>query len=75
MAARAGRAADADRYHAASALDAEAQLTFLAREFDKTHPGGAASLRGGLEETLTVVRLEVPSTLARTLRSTNSGSR
>jgi putative transposase len=59
-------------YHAASALDAEAQLTTLARELDKTHPGAAASLREGLAETLTVLRLGVPPTLARTLRSTNT---
>jgi putative transposase len=59
-------------YHAASALDAEAQLTTLARELDKTHPGAAASLREGLTETLTVLRLGVPPTLARTLRSTNT---
>jgi putative transposase len=58
-------------YHAASALDAEAQLTTLARELDKTHPGAAASLREGLTETLTVLRLGVPPTLARTLRSTD----
>jgi putative transposase len=44
-------------YHAASALDAEAQLTTLARELDKTHPGAAASLREGMAETLTVLRL------------------
>jgi putative transposase len=59
-------------YHADSALDAEAQLTALARELDKTHPGAAASLREGLAETLTVLRLGVPPTLARTLRSTNA---
>src|SRR6266542_2298909 len=59
-------------WHAASALDAEAQLLTLARELDKTHPGAAASLREGLPETLTVLRLGVPPTLARTLRSTNS---
>jgi putative transposase len=59
-------------YHAASALDAEAQLLMLARELDKTHPGAAASLREGLTETLTVLRLGVPPTLARTLRSTNT---
>jgi putative transposase len=35
-------------YHAASALDAEAQLLTLARELHKTHPGAAASLREGL---------------------------
>ena len=61
-----------DAYHAESALDAEAQLTVLARELDKTHPGAAASLREGLAETLTVLRLDVPPTLARTLRSTNA---
>ena len=59
-------------YHAASALDAEAQLQALAQELDKTHPGAAASLREGLAETLTVLRLGVPPTLARTLRSTNT---
>ena len=59
-------------YHADSALDAEAQLQALARELDKTHPGAAASLREGLAETLTVLALDVPPTLARTLRSTNA---
>ncbi len=58
-------------YHAGSALDAEAQLQALARELDKTHPSAAASLREGLAETLTVLALEVPPTLARTLRSTD----
>jgi transposase-like protein len=59
-------------YHAGSALEAEAQLTALAKELDKTHPGAASSLREGLNETLTVLRLDVPPTLARTLRSTNA---
>jgi putative transposase len=59
-------------YHAESALQAEAELTELARELGKTHPGAAASLREGMAETLTVLRLGVPPTLARTLRSTNT---
>ena len=59
-------------YHANSAVEAEALLEELARELDKTHPGAAASLREGLAETLTVLRLGVPPTLARTLRSTNA---
>ncbi len=59
-------------YHADSALLAEAQLQALARELDKTHPRVAASLREGLAETLTGLRLGVPPTLARTLRSTNA---
>lgn len=61
-----------DAYHAASALEAEAALRALAKELDRTHPGAAASLREGLDETLTVLRLGVPPTLARTLRSTNA---
>ena len=59
-------------YHAESALKAEAELQALARELGKTHPGAAASLREGMTETLTVLRLEVPPALARTLRSTNT---
>lgn len=59
-------------YHAGSALEAEAQLSGLARELDKTHPSAANSLREGLAETLTVLALGVPPTLARTLRSTNA---
>ena len=59
-------------YHADSALVAEAQLQALAKELERTHPGAAGSLREGLAETLTVLRLGVSPTLARTLRSTNS---
>jgi putative transposase len=59
-------------YHADSALAAQALLEALAAELDKTHPGAAASLREGMAETLTVLRLGVPPTLARTLRSTNA---
>jgi transposase-like protein len=58
-------------YHTESALKAEGLLTELAAELDKTHPGAAASLREGMAETLTILRLGVPPTLARTLRSTN----
>jgi putative transposase len=53
-------------------LVAQADLEALARELDRSHPGAAASLREGLAETLTILRLGVPPTLARTLRSTNS---
>jgi transposase-like protein len=58
-------------YHAQTALGAQAELETLAGELERTHPGAAASLREGLAETLTVLRLDVPPTLARTLRSTN----
>jgi putative transposase len=51
-------------------VEAEAAPLALAKELDRTHPGAAASLREGLDETLTVLRLNVPPSLARTLRST-----
>jgi putative transposase len=53
-------------------LVAQADLEALARELHRSHPGAAASLREGLAETLTIGRLGVPPTLARTLRSTNT---
>jgi transposase-like protein len=52
-------------------LVAQAELEELARQLAKSHPGAAGSLREGLAETLTVNRLGVPPTLARTLRTTN----
>jgi putative transposase len=59
-------------YHHPDPLLAQADLEALARELHRSHPGAAASLREGLAETLTIIRLGVPPTLARTLRSTNS---
>jgi putative transposase len=59
-------------YHDPDALAAEATLEDLARQLHRSHPGAAGSLREGLSETLTITRLGVPPTLARTLRSTNA---
>jgi putative transposase len=50
---------------------AREQLTRLADELEHTHPGAAASLREGIEETLTVIRLGIKGKLKRTLESTN----
>jgi putative transposase len=47
------------------------QLTRLADELERTHPGAAGSLREGMEETLTVIRLGITGKLRRTLESTN----
>ncbi len=58
-------------YRMNSALAAQAALESLARDLAKSHPGAAGSLREGLAETLTVMRLGVAPTLARTLRTTN----
>ena len=54
---------DADR--------AKKLLTGLARQLETKHPSAAASLREGLDETLTVMRLELPRALERTLSCTN----
>jgi putative transposase len=52
----------------ALALDA---LRTLASELEHSHPGAAASLREGLEETLTLTRLGIRGPLKKTLSSTN----
>jgi len=46
-------------------------LENLARRLESEHPGAAASLREGLDETLTVMRLGLPENLERVLSSTN----
>lgn len=46
-------------------------LRRLAGELDHHHPGAAASLREGLEETLTLTRLRIVGNLRTTLQSTN----
>ena len=51
---------------------ARAQLERLARQLEREHPGAAASVREGLEETLTLQRLGITGPLYRCLRSTNA---
>jgi len=50
---------------------ARKQLMRLAASLQAKHPGAAASLREGLEETLTLQELGVTGALYRTLRTTN----
>ena len=50
---------------------AKRELEALARTLQRDHPGAAASLREGLEETLTVARLGVRGPLLKTVFSTN----
>jgi transposase-like protein len=47
------------------------QLRLLASELERTHPGAVGSLREGMEETLTLTRLQIKGSLKRTLQSTN----
>jgi hypothetical protein len=49
----------------------KAELEQLARSLDRQRPGAAASLREGLELTLTVTRLGVGGKLLQTVASTN----
>ena len=63
------------RLRGAWALDDHEQaldrLRVLAAELARTDPGAAASLREGMQETLTITRLGVAGQLKRTLASTN----
>jgi transposase-like protein len=46
-------------------------LENLARRLEPAHPSAAAALREGLDETLTLMRLDLPESLERVLSSTN----
>jgi transposase-like protein len=59
-------------YHSADGLTARRQLDSLARQLETAAPSAAASLREGLEESLTVLALPVGVTLRRTLATTNT---
>ena len=50
---------------------AEQRLELLASELDRTWPDAAGSLREGLHDTLTLMRLGITGRLAQTLCSTN----
>jgi transposase-like protein len=70
MKKRVGRTISA-AYHSDNAPRAKRMLEALARQLEKKHPAAAASLREGLDETLTVVRFGLPAGLRRTLATTN----
>jgi hypothetical protein len=58
-------------YHETDYDQALKALKTTARWLERLNPDAAASLREGMEETLTVVRLGVPELLRRTLATTN----
>lgn len=60
-----------DAWQSKDALLAKRQLERLANSLAKPHPGAAASLREGMDETLTLIRLGVEDALYKTLRTTN----
>ena len=60
-----------DAWDLDSADRAARVLARLAGSLERDHPGAAASIREGLDETLTVQRLGLTGALQRTLRTTN----
>ena len=60
-----------DAWSATDAELARRQLNRLVTSLQAKHPGAAASLREGLEESLTVQALGITGALYRTLRTTN----
>jgi len=60
-----------DAWNSGNAALAAKQLQRLAASLAAQHPGAAASLREGLDDTLTVQRLGITGALYRTLRTTN----
>ena len=61
-----------EAWSAKDATRAQRLLENLARSLEGPHPGAAASLREGLEDTLTLLRIGVKGTLLQSLRSTNA---
>ena len=59
-------------YASADVKTARRRLQDLARRLDSDHPSAAASVREGLEETLTVLELGVSERLQRSLATTNA---
>jgi putative transposase len=55
-----------------TAEEAIRQLRSLATGLQTQYPDAAASLREGLEETVTILKLSIPGLLQRSLRSTNT---
>ena len=61
-----------DAYAAADADRAHAMLVNLVRRLRDDHPGAAASLEEGLDDTVAVKRLRLPKRLERQLSTTNA---
>jgi putative transposase len=59
-------------YRCGNVERAKRMLNALARQLERKHPSAAASLREGLDETLTVIRFGLPADLERVLSTTNA---
>jgi putative transposase len=65
------RASMNNAFDSPTADKARKRLVQLALKLEATHPGAAASLREGLEETVTLNKLELGPALRKTLETTN----
>lgn len=68
---RSVRKAMSDAYKSKSKASAKKRLQRLVSQLDDDHPDAASSLREGMDETLTLMDLGLPPSLARTLCTTN----
>jgi putative transposase len=66
------RQAMREAYRCGDAARAKKLLVNLARRMRNDHPGAAASLEEGLDETLTVMRFKLPRGLERVLSTTTA---
>jgi len=66
------RATMRQAYSCHNAVHARKLLQNLARTLKTDHPSAAASVEEGLEETLTVMAMKLPSNLERVLSTTNA---
>jgi transposase-like protein len=70
-AAAAARKVMSQAYRSKDVTKAKKLLEGLARQLQSRHPSAAASLKEGLDETLTVMAMGLPDALERTLSTTN----
>lgn len=68
---KAVKAAMREAYKSTKVETAKRLLNNLARTLEREHPSAAASIREGLDETLTVMALGLPRALERTFSTTN----
>jgi len=69
---RRGRKRSCDAYQSADVKTAQRLLLDLARPLETEHPSAAESVREGLDETLTVLTLNLSARLRRSLATTNA---
>ena len=60
-----------EAYNQRSYNEAKRKLKKIKRELEKQYPSASRSLEEGMEETLTILKIPIPETLRKVLRTTN----